>query len=141
MRSLLVDIYPPNLKSQGLEAALVDLLAPAPAMGIRTDLVVTGDVDRSLETTALVYRVIQEAARNVFRHAEAGTVAVSVSADDESTVATVVDDGRGFNASNGSPAGHLGLRLLTDLVDDAGAHLLVESTPGEGTSIRLEVPA
>lgn len=141
LRSLLVDIYPPNLKSQGLEAALVDLLAPAPAMGIRTDLVVTGDVDRSLETTALVYRVIQEAARNVFRHAEAATVAVSVSADDESTVATVLDDGRGFNASNGSPAGHLGLRLLADLVDDAGARLKVESTPGEGTAIRLEVSA
>lgn len=141
LRSLLVDIYPPNLTSQGLEAALVDLLAPASALGIHTDLMVTGEVDRSLETTGLVYRVIQEATRNVFRHAEAGTIAVSVTADDESTVATVVDDGRGFDAGTGSPAGHFGLRLLTDLVDDAGARLEVDSTPGSGTAIRLEVPA
>lgn len=141
LRSLLVDIYPANLKSQGLEAALVDLLAPAASMGIQTDLTVTGDVDRSLDTTALVYRVVQEAVRNVFRHAEACTVDVSVSANHESTVATVVDDGRGFRTSNGSPDGHLGLRLLTDLVDDAGARLLVESSPGAGTSIRLEIPA
>ncbi|MEZ5246094.1 MAG: sensor histidine kinase [Acidimicrobiales bacterium] len=141
LRSLLVDIYPPNLTSQGLEAALVDLLAPASAMGIHTDLVVTGEVDRSIETTGLVYRVIQEATRNVFRHAEAGTIAVSVTVDDDSTVATVVDDGRGFEADTGSPAGHLGLRVLTDLVDDAGARLEVDSTPGAGTSIRLEVPA
>ena len=141
LRSLLVDIYPANLKSQGLEAALIDLLAPAVSLGIRSDLTVTGDVDRSLDTTALLYRVVQEAVRNVFRHAEACTVAVSVVANDESTVATVTDDGRGFHTANGSPDGHLGLRLLTDLVDDAGARLCIESAPGAGTSIRLEVSA
>ncbi len=141
LRSLLVDIYPPNLKSQGLEAALVDLLAPAATMGIRTDLAVSGEVDGSLETTALVYRVVQEAVRNVYRHAEASALAVSVACDVGATVATVADDGRGFHTSNGSPDGHLGLRLLSDLVDDAGARLLVESSPGAGTSIRLEVSA
>jgi len=141
LRSLLVDIYPANLKLQGLEAALIDLLAPAASMGIHTDLTVTGEVDRSLDTTALVYRVVQEAVRNVFRHAEADTITVEVTAEDQATIATVTDDGRGFHAANGSPKGHLGLRLLTDLVDDAGARLLVESAPGAGTSIHLEVSA
>lgn len=141
LRSLLVDIYPPNLKTQGLESALIDLLGPAASIGIHTDLAIVGDVDRSLDTTALLYRVVQEAVRNVYRHAEACTVTVSVSADDDSTVATVVDDGRGFHTAKGSPEGHLGLRLLADLVDEAGARLMVESAPGAGTSIRLEVPA
>jgi hypothetical protein len=57
LRSLLVDIYPPNLRSQGLEAALIDLLAPAASMGIHTDLAVTGEVDHSLETSALVWAI------------------------------------------------------------------------------------
>jgi two-component system, NarL family, sensor kinase len=133
LRSLLVDIYPPNLRSQGLEAALVDLLAPAATMGIRTDLSVSGEVDRSLQTTALVYRVVQEAVRNVYRHAKASALSVSVESDSWLTVATVVDDGCGFDSSNGSPDGHFGLRLLFDLVDDAGARLTVESATGTGT--------
>ncbi len=141
LRSLLVDIYLPNLRSQGLEAALVDLLAPAAGIGIHTELVVSGDVDCSLETTALVYRVVQEAVRNVFRHADAQTLAVAVTADHEATVATVGDDGRGFHTSTGSPSGHFGLRMLTDLADEAGACLMVESVPGAGTTIRLEVSA
>lgn len=141
LRSLLVDIYPPDLAAQGLEAALVDLLAPAASMGVETELVVSGHVDRSPETTALVYRVVQEAVRNVFTHARARSMKVHVVADAGSTTATVVDDGCGLRPAHSSRDGHLGLRLLADLVDGAGAHLLVESTPGAGTSIRLEVPA
>jgi two-component system, NarL family, sensor kinase len=141
LRSLLVDIYPPNLKSQGLEAALIDLLAPANSMGIHTDLSVGGDVDHSLETSALVFRVVQESVRNVFRHAEASTLAVAISSDDHGTNVRISDNGRGFVTGMHRPDGHLGLRLLTDLVDDAGARLVIDSSPGSGTTICLEVPA
>lgn len=139
LRSLLVDIYPANLKSQGLEAALVDLLAPANTLGIRTDLTIAGAVDRSVETSALVYRVVQEAVRNVIRHASAETMHVGITAGDRSTVAVVTDDGRGFDPKQAGPEGHLGLRLLTDLADDTGANLDISSQPGRGTSVRLEV--
>ena len=139
LRSLLVDIYPANLRSQGLEAALVDLLAPASTLGIRTDLTIAGAVDRSVETSALVYRVVQEAVRNVIRHAAAETMHVGVTAGDRSMVAVVTDDGKGFDPSKAGPEGHLGLRLLTDLADDTGANLDISSQPGRGTSVRLEV--
>ncbi len=139
LRSLLVDIYPANLKSQGLEAALVDLLAPANTLGIRTDLTIAGAVDRSVETSALVYRVVQEAVRNVIRHASAETMHVGITAGDRSTVAVVTDDGKGFDPEQAGPEGHLGLRLLTDLADDTGANLDISSQPGRGTSVRLEV--
>ena len=71
LRSLLVDIYPPNLHEQGLEAALVDLLAPAASLGIETDLTIAGNPDASPDAVTLAYRVAQEAVRNVLRHAEA----------------------------------------------------------------------
>jgi signal transduction histidine kinase len=58
-------------------------------------------------------------------------------------VLRVRDDGRGFatGATPDAPAGgHLGLRLLSDLTRDAGGRLQVESAPGHGTSVRVEVP-
>ena len=138
LRSLLVDIYPPNLHEQGLEATLVDLLGPATGLGIETELTIVGGIDDRPEHAALVHRVVQEAVRNVFRHAAATSLEVHVEASPEATVAIVRDDGLGF--SPGDPAaGHLGLRLLADLTADAGARFSVESEPGAGTTITLEI--
>jgi two-component system NarL family sensor kinase len=141
LRSLLVDIYPANLKTQGLEAALTDLLEPVSSLGIETDLSVETDENLSLESTALIYRVVQESMRNVLHHAEATTVAVAVTRSEDRMVSTVRDDGKGFVATESNDGDHLGLRFLSDLAADAGAALSVESNPGSGTTIRLEVPA
>ncbi len=140
LRSLLVDIYPPNLHKQGLEAALVDLLAPATSLGIETELTVSGDPDATPDAITLVYRVVQESVRNVLRHANALALRVGVDASNDSIVVTVEDDGKGFRTSEGSPTGHFGLRLLADLTADAGAVFQINSSPGAGTAIRLEVP-
>ncbi len=141
LRSLLVDIYPPNLHEQGLEAALVNLLAPASSLGIETDLTITGDPDKARDAVTLAYRVAQEAVRNVLRHANATTLSIEVDASIDEIVVTVRDDGKGFSAAEPPSSGHLGLRLLADLTADAGARFSVASTPGDGTAIRLEVPA
>ena len=55
-------------------------------------------------------------------------------------VLEVVDDGRGFDPGEQRPTGHFGLRGMKDLIADAGGHLAVLSSPGRGTTIRLEVP-
>ncbi len=138
LRSLLVDIYPRNLQEQGLEAAIVDLLAPAGDLGIETELTISGEIDSSPDQTALVYRVIQESVRNVFRHANAANLGVHLEAGADRTTAVIVDDGAGFLAG-GQSNGHLGLRLLADLTADVGAGFSVQSEPGVGTTIRLEL--
>lgn len=141
LRSLLVDIYPPNLHEHGLEAALVDLLAPAASLGIETDLTIAGDADRVPTRVTLVYRVLQESVRNVLRHSDATFLSVRVAATSDKIVAEVIDDGRGFSTSDATTTGgHFGLRLLHDLTADAGADFRVESNPGAGTNVRLEVP-
>lgn len=140
LRSLLVDIYPPNLDEQGLESALVDLLAPASNLGIETDLTMTNVEPHSSESTALVYRVVQEAVRNVFRHAKATSLSICIEQRPDTTLATIADNGAGFSTDNAPTNGHFGLRLLGDLTADAGAEFVVESTPGSGTTLRLEVP-
>lgn len=141
LRSLLVDIYPANLHEHGLEAALVDLLAPASGLDIETQLIVNGNPDDSPEAVALVYRVVQESVRNVLRHAQASVLKIEIDASGEQILATVTDDGRGFSPADASSNGHFGLRLLTDLTADAGAGFRIDSTPDVGTEVRLEVPA
>lgn len=140
LRSLLVEIYPPNLHDQGLEAALDDLLAPVASAGIETELTITGQPDERPAAMALVYRVVQEAVRNALRHADATRLSVRVTSTDGGIEAEVEDDGRGFVPGDGPPQGHFGLRLLTDLTAEAGAGFRVSSNPGGGTAVVLEVP-
>jgi two-component system NarL family sensor kinase len=142
LRTLLVEIHPPNLASTGLEAALSDLLSPLEAAGTATELRVAPGVPQ--ERDELVYRVAREALRNVQAHAGAGAVRVEVVPSGAAGVhLTVSDDGRGFTQADRErreAEGHLGLSLLTDVVARAGGRLRVTAEPGHGTIVDMEVP-
>jgi two-component system NarL family sensor kinase len=139
LRSLMVEIYPPDLQADGLVAALDDLLAPAAAAGIAATAHVTAAEDASDEAVALVWRVAQEAVRNALRHSGADTLRVSVDGFEDRLVLEVTDDGRGFDPDHRHGAEHFGLRGLSSLIADAGGRLDVRSAPGAGTMIRLEI--
>lgn len=145
LRSLLVEIYPPNLHQAGLEAALSDLVAPLAGRGIKTHLDVAEHLQLAESDEALIFRVAQETTRNVAAHANADNVDLRVApAAAGGATLTVADDGRGFDPGaprRGRNDGHLGLSLLGDLAADSGATVEIESAPGEGTTIRLAVPA
>ena len=139
LRSLMVEIYPPDLHADGLGAALDDLMAPAAAAGISASASVTGVEGASDDTVALVWRVAQEAVRNAMRHSGARTLSVAVERVDGDVVLTVSDDGRGFDPERVPGTAHFGLRGLTSLIAEAGGRLDVRSAPGAGTTIRLEM--
>jgi two-component system NarL family sensor kinase len=145
LRTLLVEIHPPNLESAGLEEALSDLLSPLHAEGVVTELRVDDGRPYGPDLDALIYRVANEGIRNARAHARASTVRVSVSRPEPETVRLLVqDDGRGFSGrarEESSAGGHVGLTLLEDLVREAGGTLKVESAPGRGTTVELKVPA
>jgi signal transduction histidine kinase len=140
LRSLLVEIYPPNLHTEGLSAALGDLLAPLPGSGLSTSLNVPGNMDLPPDVAALVFRVAQEAVRNTQRHAQATVLAVRVELHEGAVVLVVEDDGRGFDPVVKAADGHVGLRLIADLAAEAGGEVKVVSRPDAGTLVRLEVP-
>jgi signal transduction histidine kinase len=144
LRTLLVELYPPNLADEGLGPALADLLARARAVGLATDADTTGlATDLPINATRLVYRTVQEALRNVITHADARSVRVRAASDDRTVWAEVVDDGRGFDVAEArgrAGGGHVGLLGVRDLVIDAGGSLEVTSTPDAGTTVRIEVP-
>lgn len=141
LRSLLVEIYPPNLYEEGLEAAIGDLMAKLESRGITGTLSVTAPTGLSLDATQLIYRTAQEGLRNVVAHADASRVEVSVDAEPGAVVLRVVDDGCGLDPANiPQKQGHLGLRALAGYAASKGSAIIIESAPGKGTELRLEVP-
>jgi two-component system, NarL family, sensor kinase len=143
LRSLLFEIYPPSLEDHGLGSALPDLASRLTGRGTKVDVRVSGEDDLEPRAEQLIFRVAQEALRNVAKHADARFVELVVARENGSVVLDVTDDGRGFDAADllGRPAnGHIGLRLLHDLAASSGGRLDVSSKPGEGTRVHLEIP-
>jgi signal transduction histidine kinase len=144
LRSAILGIYPPNLRQAGLAAALSDLVARLASHGIETTLDLAEGARFDAEVEELLYRVCQEALRNVEQHAGAHHVRVTLRRDDGRAVLEISDDGRGLVADRaaGSDGDHMGLDILEDVVGDAGGRMAVgRGDAGLGTTVRVEVPA
>jgi len=148
LRSLVVDIHPPNLRRTGLAAALGDLAETTTARGVAATLVVDDGATRRLGCQAeqFAFRVAQEALRNVVVHADATAVELRVGrragVDGDVLTLAVTDDGNGFDpaAPPADDRPHMGLQLLNDLADDVGGRIEVTSVHGAGTTVTMEVP-
>lgn len=140
LRSLVLEIYPPELDAARLGAALDRLVAPAESAGMDVSVDV-GDLSGvSDDAVALVWRVAREGVRNAVRHARGSSLDVSVRRNRAGVELRVVDDGVGFVPGAFATADRFGLRGLEDLAEEAGGRLQVSSGPGRGTVLLLEVP-
>ncbi len=143
-RSLLVELYPPNLRSAGLANAIADLAAKVSARGIEVSTAIEDDGSLSDVDQAVVYRVAQEALRNVVQHSAARAATIRIVAAGGSCSLTIADDGVGFDeaaVSSRRAAGHVGLAVLRDLAADAGASFEIGPAVPRGTIVSLHVPA
>jgi signal transduction histidine kinase len=143
LRALLVDIYPPALERAGLVGAMADLVAMLETRNITTEIDLDPDLDLPPDREPLLYRVAQEALRNVARHSDATHVRIHAGRENGSLVLNVEDDGRGFvpgRQRRAEDKDHFGLRILDDLAREAGGRLSVESSLGGGTRVQIEVP-
>jgi signal transduction histidine kinase len=133
LRELAQGIHPAVLTERGLEAALEVLAA-------RTPLPVTLEVrlaERLPEAAeATIYYVASEALANVVKHARADSVAVRVGRLDAFALIEVEDDGTG----QADPELGSGLSGLRDRVESVSGAFYVESSPGQGTLVRAELP-
>lgn len=142
LRDLIIEINPPSLKSDGLPAALSDLVAPLAGHGIEVRLEFPAGLEMEEDAAELLYRGAQEAIRNVVAHSGARTVTLSVEMDGPTVRLSVDDDGRGISTDDRSRAeanGHVGLRLLAGLAANAGGSLAVKRGPQGGTRFVLEI--
>jgi len=142
LHRLAADLRPASLDQLGLEAALRQYLRSA---GSRFGLVVRfkarGFTSERLPTaveTAL-YRVIQEAMTNVVRHARATRVDVLAERRGDRVIVMVEDNGVGFEPDQVQRGDHFGLLGLRERAEALGGTLTVESAPGAGTTVVVEV--
>lgn len=112
---------------------------------IEVDLKVLGDERRLFpETELLLFRIVQEALRNIAKHAEATRAEVEVKFDEDRVTVTISDNGKGFKPPESlgalTPTGKLGLAGMQERVQLLGGRLKLESKPGKGTKIFVEAP-
>jgi signal transduction histidine kinase len=142
VRRLAVELRPKALDDFGLVPALERLVETfREQTGIEVDLEPRlGDDRLPPEVETALYRITQEALTNVVKHAHANRVSIVLTRRDGSVSAVIEDDGRGFAEEQGSEngLGLLGMRERVALVD---GRLSVESSPGAGTTLSIEVPS
>ncbi len=140
MRLLLLDLRPPLLEERGLAGALQARLQAVEARaGLITELQGDGAARLPPETEQELYRLAQEALNNVLRHAHANRVTVRLDTCGGRAFLEVADDGVGFEPALSGGAG-LGLRGMRERAERLGGRLHVESAPGAGTRVRVELP-
>jgi signal transduction histidine kinase len=138
-------LHPPMLEDTGLAATLDWYLKGfSERTGVPVEFVHSGMEQRAApEVETCLFRVVQEATTNIARHAGATACRVYLQRLPSSVVLTVEDNGSGFEAGAARPVQSEGVGLLgiQERVTDARGTFRVESAPGRGTRITVELPA
>ena len=151
IRNFIGAFRPPGFERRGLAEIIEGLTVQHETLTDQTvELDIAPDVgDCALETKIALYRILQEALANGFRHSGATRQMVAVGRHDRAIRLTVTDDGRGFStrpvlareADVGVEGGHFGLRGIQDRVAMLGGTFSIESSPGHGTTLTITLPA
>ena len=138
---MIVHLRPAALESQGLAEALakhVEVLRRVHRREIALTLEGAAPVAAAIEGD--VFRIAQEALHNALRHAGAARIDVVLRSEPGRVELEVGDDGTGFEpAAPGLRSRSLGLTTMAERARAAGGALTIDSAPGSGTTVRLEV--
>ena len=143
LRSMMKQLHPLILTELGLKATLDDLLlqwqgrAPSTVFILQVD-----DAVDSLDKTIViqVFRVIQESLTNIFRHANASQVSISLKIEEELNILELIidDNGQGCDLNNGYTG--FGLQGMTERVKLLGGVFNLQSKIGHGMQIMAKIP-
>jgi signal transduction histidine kinase len=141
MRALIFELRR-DAVSAGLVAALVE---HASSLAARDGLTIVVDAPErrlgiSTRTAEELFAIGREALSNVLKHADASSAFVRVESRPGSVFLEIVDNGRGFDSAADHP-GHFGLESMRSRASELDGRLTITSTPGNGTVVRVEVPA
>ncbi len=142
LRAAVVELRPAALEEDGLVATLrTQIQVLDRAHGARVTFTGRGVKALPAAQEEAMLRVAQEALHNALRHSGADHVEVTLHRRGAGAGLRITDDGSGFDPHTVRRAGrHLGLVSMRDRAGGAGGRLTVRSTPGEGTTIEMEVP-
>jgi len=140
MRLLIFELRPPILEREGLVAALQARLEAVEGwMGLETEFSAERNGRLSPDLEEGLYRIAQEALNNALKHAHANAVAVHLRHNERTVTLEITDDGQGFDPAAARKQGGFGLRGMEERAVQLGGKLTVQSSPGKGTRIEVEV--
>jgi signal transduction histidine kinase len=141
LRELVTRLRPSALGQAGLAAAIEDQAERTrTAAGIEVEVDLRGlGPDLPEDVQIALFRVVQESLTNVVRHSGARSVGIVATARGRRIRLVVDDDGCGFEPS--APTGRLGLEGIRERVELLGGRLRVESSPGGGTAVVVDLEA
>jgi signal transduction histidine kinase len=141
LRSLVFQLRPAAIESEGLAEALrkhVEVLRRVHGTELALELSGTPRLRPRVDDE--VFRIVQEALHNALRHAGAARIEVRLDEHGEALRLAVSDEGAGFDPDGaGVRSRRLGLTSMEERARELGARLEIESAPGAGTTVRLEV--
>ncbi|MEV5018595.1 GAF domain-containing sensor histidine kinase [Streptomyces sp. NPDC053780] len=142
LRAAVVELRPAALEEDGLVATLrTQIQVLDRAHTARVTFAGHGVKALPAAQEEAMLRVAQEALHNALRHSGAARVDVTLHRRGTGAVLRVTDDGSGFDPRTVRRAGrHLGLVSMRDRANGTGGRLTVQSAPGQGTTIEMEVP-
>jgi signal transduction histidine kinase len=141
IENVMADLRPALLDEYGLAAALAWYGEEyAQRTGIRVG-VQAGDAGTGLRPEAAValFRIAQEALNNAAKHSSAKRITVGLEEKGGELVLSVSDDGKGFDPA-AAPRGRWGMTTMRERAEAAGGRLSVDSSLGQGTTVRAAVP-
>lgn len=147
-RRLVWALRPESLDRHSLPEALDSLAEEwSQETGVEAQVTITGMPRRLLpEAEAALLRIAQEVLSNTRKHANASRTMLTLSYMDDQVVLDVSDDGLGFDPAapkrkmHPQDTGGFGLVAIRERTDQFGGRLLIESAPGNGTTIAVELP-
>lgn len=145
-RDILYRLRPLPLESQGLRGALEDFaerLQKSGGPSVRIDFDPAAEV-LDMNTETAVFSIVEEAVNNACKHARADRIVVHVAKQGDLLVATVRDNGEGFDVAAVEHAydkrGSLGLKNMQERTELLGGTLSLESHPDQGTTVTVTIP-
>ena len=149
IHDLTLELRPPMLDDLGLIPAITHYIMDCPTrLGIQVDYEVMGSNGRRLshEAEIMIYRIVQESLTNVARHSNASKASVILNQGSECFTVIIEDNGVGFDVKEIKGNGkkrqpqRLGLFGMEERAALVGGTLTIESAPGSGTSVYIEIP-
>ena len=140
MRLLIYELKPPILDKQGLIAALQNrLISVEDRARIKSSLQTNLSGRLPAQVEEGIYQITREALNNIIKHARAKNITIRIQQESESIQVEISDDGIGFEPEKARREGRLGLVNMQECAQSQGWNLNIESSPGNGTRIKVEI--
>jgi len=146
LRKIAVDLRPPVLDDLGLAAAMNKCIQTfGEEQGINVHIVLPGGkAELGSEISLALYRILQESLTNIAKHADAANVYISLFDSSQHIRMIIRDDGVGIGCTNEREAkqrkNNLGIYGMTERAELLGGNMILESVPGEGTTVYVTLP-